>query len=150
MRGPEFRQAVVTEALSWIDTKFAWGQSCKKTATGPGGCDCKGLIAGIARELGRPEGNSFEASMAGEYRRQVPTGALRRGLARLFDKTEQMQLGDILLLKFSRKAQHLAIYVGNGRMVHTYGAVGQVRSSPLGKGPHSWRGAIDSIWTWRD
>lgn len=138
------RAAIVAEARSWIGTKFVWQQSAKGQ-----GCDCKGLIAGVARGLERPEGDSFEAHMQGEYMREVPTRALRDGLRRLFIRTDEMQPGDILLLKVRRKPQHLAFYVGNNRMVHTYIAMGKVTESPLGNGPHSWRRAIDSVWTWR-
>lgn len=147
MRGPSVGEAIAREAESWIGTPFAWQQSAKGK-----GADCKGLVAGVARELGRPEADSFEANMAGEYRNgHVPTRALRRGLARLFDRVDDMQPGDVLLLKVGAKPQHLGIYVGSGRMVHTHIGVGQVRSSPLGNGgPYSWLTAIVSIWRWRD
>lgn len=147
MSPTEFQQAVADEALSWIGTPFRWQQSTKGE-----GADCKGLVAGVARELGRPEAESLEAQMAGEYRTgHVPTRALRQGLARLFDKVVDMQPGDILLLKVHDKPQHLGIYVGGGRMVHTYIGVGQVRSTPLGNGgPYSWLSQIVSIWRWRE
>jgi cell wall-associated NlpC family hydrolase len=45
-RGRDVGELVAAEALTWIGTPFVWGQSVKER-----GCDCKGLIAGVAREL---------------------------------------------------------------------------------------------------
>lgn len=138
----EFGAAVVAEARDCIGTPFAWQQAAKGR-----GADCKGLLVIIARELGRPEADSLEAQMAGEYLNRIPTGELRRGLARLFDRAEQARPGDILLMRIAGKAQHLAIYCGDGRMIHTY-AKGPERviEVPMGK---TWWAALDSVWTWR-
>lgn len=141
------RAAMVAEALSWTGTPCGskyWGQSAKGR-----GCDCKGLVAGVLRGIGRPEGDSFEARMAGEYRRRVPATTLRRGLDRLFDRVETMRPADILLLMFGGQPQHLAIYVGDGRMVHACGKCARPRvlNSPLGLGPYRWD--VAGIWSLR-
>jgi len=107
---------IVAEARTWIGTPFRWQQSAKGQ-----GCDCKGLIAGVARAIGRPEGSSIYAMMSAEYRRGVDPHLLMRGLSELFDRVETMEPGDVLLMQTGDKAQHLGIYVGGGRMIHTYG-----------------------------
>jgi hypothetical protein len=45
------------------------------------GCDCKGLVQGVARELGFPEAESFYATFA-SYRpdRPVPSRLLIEGM----------------------------------------------------------------------
>lgn len=138
----DFRTQVVAVTRSWVGTPFCWQQSTKGV-----GCDCKGLIVGVAKELGRPEGDSFEAGIKGEYHHSIPHRTLREGLARLFDKSAEPRPGDILLLRTGGKPQHLAIYVGNNRMVHTYGKGPQkVIEVPMGR---VWLNALDSVWSWK-
>lgn len=146
-RGQDFGAAVVTEARTWIGTPFHWQQSTKGR-----GCDCKGLIAGVAREIGRDEAASRFAAM-GDYRPgKVPLAALAQGLATLFDRVDTACPGDILLLLAGGAPQHLAIvseaHAGvPHRMIHCYGkGPSRVIEVPMG---HVWRGAIVSIWRWR-
>lgn len=105
-------------ALTWVGTPFRWQGRVKGV-----GCDCKGLIAGVAKEAGRPEADSIYA-LAGDYRR-VDEKRLMAGLESLFDRVTEVQADDILLIKVGGKAQHLAIVTKaeNGRakrMVHCY------------------------------
>lgn len=106
---------IVAEARTWIGTPFKWQQAVKGQ-----GCDCKGLIAGVARQVGRAEGESVYALMAAEYRRMVPVDLLRKGLCELMDEVNDLQPGDVLLMKVAGRAMHLGLYVGEGRMIHTY------------------------------
>lgn len=119
---PEIGAAIAAEALTWLGTPARWNQSQKGL-----GCDCKGLVQGVARELGRPEAASFYGLFV-HYRgdRPVPVTLLRQGLAELFDRVDgALQDGDILLLKMRGKAQHLAIVTGGGaKAVHADAANG--------------------------
>lgn len=146
-RGQDFGAAVVTEARTWIGTPFHWQQSTKGR-----GCDCKGLIAGVAREIGREEGASRFATM-GDYRPgKVPLFALAHGLSVLFDRVDTAIPGDIVLLHVGGAPQHLAIvseaHAGvPHRMIHCYGkGPSRVIEVPMG---HAWRDAVVSIWRWR-
>jgi cell wall-associated NlpC family hydrolase len=105
---------IAEEALQWVGTPFVWGQSQKGV-----GCDCKGLVQGVFRELGRPEADSFYATFS-NYRvdRPVPSDLLVEGMGKLFDRVEAMEPGDILLLKHNAHPGHMAIFVGDGRAVH--------------------------------
>lgn len=140
-RGTAVHDAIVAEARRWIGTPFRWQQAAKGQ-----GCDCKGLVAGIARAVGRPEGASVYALMTAQYRRAVDPALLQRGLDELFDRVDAMEPGDVLLMRVAGKAQHLGIYVGGGRMIHTY-AKGprQVMEVPLNP---EW--PIVAIYRWRD
>lgn len=139
----DFGSLVVAEARSWVGTSFCWGASVKGVA-----CDCKGLVIGVARELGRPEGVAAKATFSG-YGANPKEKMLRDGLASLYDRVDEMQPGDVLLLKVGAPAAalHLAIYAGEGRMIHTYSrGPKQVVEVPMGR---FWGSALDSIWRWR-
>jgi len=105
---------IVAEAREWLRTPFVWQASLKGV-----GCDCKGLVVGVARELGRPEAQSLHAQMA-SYSLNVPEHELRAGLAANLTKVAEPEPGDVLLLRLAGKAQHLGIYTGEG-VIHTYG-----------------------------
>lgn len=138
-------EAIVREARAWIGTPFVWGQSQKGI-----GCDCKGLIQGVARELGLPEADTFYATFS-QYRpdKPVPVSLLKEGMAAVFDAAESPKPGDVLLLKVNGKAQHLAIYCGE-TAIHAQGGgakewVKETRLAALTK-----MCPIDSVWRWRD
>lgn len=149
---------VVAEARRWINTPFEPQQSCRGT-----GCDCKGLIVGVARALDLPAARSRFAAIV-DYQR-VDIALLRQGLEATFDLIAQRRpgqslgdanamTGDLLLVDLAdahgrMKPQHLAIYAGNGRMIHTlyYPGLQLVREVPIGS---AWWRRVDSIWRWRN
>lgn len=149
---------VVARAMDWVDTPFEPQQSCRGA-----GCDCKGLIVGVARECGLPAAHSPFA-LINDYQR-VDSGLLRRGLEATMDLVAQRRPGlflgdadalpgDLLLidLKDERgrmKPQHLAIYARENRMIHTlfYPGLQQVRCDRIGS---AWWSRVGSIWRWRD
>lgn len=144
--GGRIGEAIVAEARSWIGTPFHWEASVKGV-----GCDCKGLLAGVARACGRGEGDSIEALLGG-YSRRIDGAALRAGLARLFLPVQpraDWHPGDILQLAVgaTRAPVHLALYAGAGTMIHTYSkGPAAVIEVPLGQ---VWRAAVVSAWRWK-
>lgn len=134
---------IAQEAEQWIGTPFHWQGRVKGI-----GCDCKGLVAGVAAACGRDEADSIEA-LAGDYGDRVPVDRLKAGLARMFDRVSERQAGDVLLLRVGGKAQHLAIAAPTeGKPSRTIQA--------LHSGPHAVIAVrvpsemIDSIWRWRN
>lgn len=140
---------IALEAQAWIGTPFAWGQAQKQR-----GCDCKGLVEGVARELGRPEAASVYGLHRG-YRpdRPVPSALLKEGLAALFDQVAagEERAGDVLLFDLAGRArvpQHLAIMaIGGERVIHADIASMSVRERRLAAFLKDHR--LNSAWRWR-
>ncbi len=138
--------AIQEEAETWTDTPFVEVGRLKGV-----GCDCKGLLAGVAAACGRPEAESVEA-LAVDYNlgKSVDVRRLRAGLARLFDcvPVADRRAGDVLLVKVRGRAQHLAIAAPRpgkpSRVIEAQLDVGKVR--PFRRSD----GEIDSVWRWRD
>ncbi len=134
---------IATEAEEWINTPFVWQGRIKQV-----GCDCKGLIAGVAAACGRPEAESVEA-LAGDYGGRVDARRLKAGLARLFDQVTDPQPGDVLLLRMGGAAQHLAIFAPAPERPDRI-----IEAMPTGPGKvrpgRASTGRIDSIWRWRE
>lgn len=104
---------VVAEARSWKGTPFVWQASLKGV-----GADCKGLIWGVARELGLPEASSLYAAIA-DYGRVVPVPLLLKGLSATFERATVPQPGDVLLMKMGGQPCHLGFHAGD-QVIHTY------------------------------
>lgn len=136
----------LAELETWLGTPFVPKQASKGH-----GCDCKGAIYGVARDLGFPEAESFYAQSL-DYdltrRNGVPGKTFREGMAALFDEVDEMQPGDLLLCSWDGQPGHMAAYAGDGMAIHT-----QIMSKA-----HLKRTALrallfyyplDSIWRWR-
>jgi hypothetical protein len=134
---------IASTAEAWIDTPFHWQASVKGV-----GCDCKGLVAGVARDAGRAEAVSFEA-LVSDYPESGFGPQLISGLARLFDRVREREAGDILLINLNGKPVHLAIaapLAGDPHRAIEALPVGAMRVRPVTILPHR----IHSIWRWRD
>lgn len=145
---PDTGPAIVAAAREWIGTPVKWEASLKGK-----GADCRGLLAGAAREVGRPEAAEIEARVVG-YSQRIDEAALLAGLDRLFDRLpEGVELvdGDVLAFRIRSKVQHLAIHVrgqgGEGRMIHAYltdpACVVEVPLCGF------WRNRLAGAWRWR-
>jgi hypothetical protein len=139
---------VAQEAELWDRTPFHPQQAVRGK-----GVDCKMLPAGIARDLGFPEAQSIYALTTNyDLTRSngLPTRYFLEGMAALFDRVEDIQPGDLLLLKIRGNPAHLAIASRNeGRAWHA-----QIAPNPYVK-EASLRAMLKmfplhSIWRWRD
>lgn len=127
---------VVAEAREWVGTPFHWQASLKKI-----GCDCKGLVVGIARELKLPEGQGEFAKLASDYGDRVPVALLKKGLrATLEPVAGEPEPGDVFLLNAAGKPQHLAIFTG-ADIIHAW-ARGEVKAVLS----HPWNDATKRRW----
>jgi len=122
------QDAIIAAARSQIGVKFQHQGRVAGLAL-----DCAGLAAYVAGQIGA-EFNELPG-----YGR-VPNNGLMESvldgqpcLTRVYDR----QPGDILLMRFSREPQHVAIFTGEN-IIHSYEAVGQVCEHRL-----------DSVWEHR-
>lgn len=133
------REPLVACAKSWIDTAVVH-QGQRKGE----GCDCKGLIVGVAVELGLPEGRSL-AALVRDYPSDFKGRRMFDGLARTLIRVASPQPGDVLAILLGRDPcpRHLAFLTAADKITHAYGGgVGRVAEVPLSR----WR--VHSAWTW--
>jgi cell wall-associated NlpC family hydrolase len=142
------RDMIVAEAMSWVGTPVR-DQMSKKGV----GVDCKGMIAGIARELGMASADSVYARM--HNYRSIDPALLIEGLEFCFEHGDLacIEPADVLLLNMHvppeprpGKPRHLAI-VGYGKLIHAYGrAHNVVSATDLAPSLRLWK--PDSLWRW--
>lgn len=127
------RQRVVAEAGRWIGTPYRHQGSTRGV-----GCDCLGLVLGVARALGVTvmpvPAYGDDALAAGD---RLLAGA-RANLTEIPIATAGA--GDILCLRWqaTMAASHLGIIAGGGRFIHAYQGIGVVSSALV----PSWRRRI--------
>jgi cell wall-associated NlpC family hydrolase len=138
---------VVREAREWIGTPFRDQASAKGK-----GCDCKGLVWGVARELGFPEADSFYAQFV-RYDLgpggSVPHQLFLEGMEQLFDRADEPAPGDILLLAYKRKPLHMAICCGDTAVHAQIGPKNWVKETRMGVLLHPKLYSLHSVWRWR-
>lgn len=128
---------IAEEAKGWQGTPFHWQAALRGV-----GCDCKGLVVGVARALELPEAQSIYAEMAA-YPKRFDPRLLRRGLAATLRQVAEPQAGLVALVKFAGKPQHLAILTDADHMVHCYN-----RADNVVKLVRTAHWTFDSYWTW--
>lgn len=115
------REDVVKEARTWIGTRWLHQASVKGIA-----CDCIGLIAGVARNLGVKESALWASdSRRLSYGREPVPEMLKSAAAEyLEEKTMPLVTGDVVLMipPRGKLPQHFAIVSGERplMMIHAY------------------------------
>jgi cell wall-associated NlpC family hydrolase len=138
------RAQILAEAESWRKTPFRWQASVKGR-----GCDCRGFIFGVARELGLPEAKVGAVGVA-NYNKSFKAAQMLDGLERAMWRTEDPQPGDVIamLLGAGEKApRHLGILLEDGRMLHCYGKGPPVARCVI-SAPLNAHWPTHSFWTW--
>lgn len=119
------REKILCTARTWLGTRFHYQARVKKTAYGKGGCDCLGLIIGVARELSLPSRqkdslgknillHEFDKKDYGTMLNKYDLYSLLCEL--LYPKAvNDIDIGDLLLFKINDNAQHLAIASKQGK-----------------------------------
>lgn len=92
------RQQVVDYALSFVGGRYVWGGTDPHT-----GADCSGFTGYILRNAGGVSISRSSAEQDGEGRTV---------------SAENMQPGDLLFYSKGGGVNHVAMYIGNGQVVH--------------------------------
>ena len=94
----ELRQEVVDYALSFVGGRYVWGGEDPHS-----GADCSGFVRYI---LSNTAGVSMSRSSYDQAREGETVSP------------EEMQPGDLLFYGNGRRVNHVAMYIGNGQIVH--------------------------------
>ncbi len=104
---------IIAEALSWEGTRFH-----HQEATKGAGCDCKGLVYGVARSYGLDVLVGYEDVK--DYERSINGKRMKQLLDQyMIPKPKRdAQPGDVLWLSFLMFPQHLGILLPNNLLIH--------------------------------
>jgi len=102
------------------------------------GCDCGGLVLGVARSLGLTD-----AIVTG-YGRIPFNGELESVVAQHMTPVADPAPGDVALIRFLRAPTHLAILTERDTIIHSYEPYGVIEH----RLDHKWRGRVVSWWRW--
>ena len=121
------RKEFVKEARTWLGTRFHHQGRLKKTAADAGGCDCIGLIIGAMENCGiLINGKNASFYDISGYPHMPDGKILQKKLSDLFAVIDikDAQIGDIILFKFRKLPQHVAIISDISddsiRIIHSY------------------------------
>src|SRR5262249_4967948 len=125
------RERIVEEARRWIGTPYRHQASVLAA-----GCDCIGLIRGVARGVGfRDPFETGEAREFAGYGATPEPQRLRAAVAQFLVpvRREQAEAGDVLLMRFRREPQHFALLIARepDRIIHSLSSIGRVVETGL-------------------
>lgn len=131
------QKSIIQEARSWTGTKFHHQGRVKKSSVSLGGCDCLGLVMGVAKTLDLKDmygvnivdldEKNYPSSPNGKY--------LYIKLTQHFKEknVSDIAAGDIALFSFVKNPQHLAIIgercygaANHYTLIHSYSVNGFV------------------------
>lgn len=134
------RALLVAAARGWLGTPFQHQASVRQV-----GCDCVGLIRGVALELDLAQGSFDDARYRG-YARVPSPGLLLRGLGESLTPIKgglkAARPGDILLFRIDDAPQHLALRTEVG-MLHAYARKRRVVEHVI---DDTWQRRFVSAW----
>lgn len=110
------REAIVTEARSWLGTPYHHGASLKGV-----GVDCIGLLIGIARNVGMLPPDWQPAPYPAQWHLHQAEERLMEGIAAagcVEVSVAQRQPADILLFRFGQVCAHTALLLPEDYMLH--------------------------------
>ena len=137
------RQQIITEARSWIGTRFHHQGRCKKTNMHKGGVDCIGLIVGVAQAVG------FTVKDETDYSRQPQGSRLKDAMHTYLNPIplSEVRAGDVLLFTFEKDPQHVGIVSelsgGELGLIHAYREASAVVEHRLDD--HWWKKATHAF-----
>lgn len=130
------RAEILVEAREWIGTPFHHQGRIKGV-----GVDCVGLIYGVGQKFGLIDSDYTE------YGREPHKNTLEREAVLRVDWLGDIepQPADILLMRFLREPQHVAIFTGRN-IIHAYSGIGKVVEHIL---DDKWRKRVVGVYGFR-
>jgi cell wall-associated NlpC family hydrolase len=97
---PALREDIMTEIVSWYDTRYKWGGKSKK------GIDCSGFTSLIYEKV---LGIIIPRSSTLQFK-----------IGRKIESLQDLKFGDLLFFKSRRRSPgHVGIYIGDGIFAHS-------------------------------
>ena len=145
---------IVSQARTWLGTKYHHQGRLKKSRKGPGGVDCIGLIIGVIDELGMQDGEGKPLSLQDEtgYAMYPARGRLVTSIEKhLYSmQKEEMQIGDVLLFRMFNEPQHVALLTdyptGGFGIIHCNSSSGKVVEHPLSE---TWMRMLTHVYRFK-
>lgn len=109
---PISKKTIIAAARKWIGTPFKYYGRTKKTIYTKGGCDCIGLLIGIASELNYTINNRpIKLFDTDRYSRLKNHKKLSTNLSRYFveKNISDLDIGDIVVFKINKYLEHIGI-----------------------------------------
>lgn len=108
------REQIIAEAITWEGTRFHHQESTKGA-----GCDCKGLVYGVAKIFGLDQTAGYMEDYKA-YARSVDGRQMRRLLDTYMNPKPKAKAsaGDVLWLSFLMFPQHLGILLPENKIIH--------------------------------
>ncbi len=132
----EFTEKMIQAAREALDTPFH-----HQGRVAGVGLDCIGLIVHAACVAELPVDDCID------YGRNPDGTRLAAALlAHGFEEVTAMQGGDVLLFRFNRLPQHVALATSENSMIHAYAPLGRVVESGIGE---SWQRRLVGIYRYR-
>ncbi len=109
--------AISRAAKEWIGTPFHLQGRVKNV-----GCDCLGLLMGIARDLNLKTklGTLLVEHDRSDYHLIHDGQILEQQLDQLLGQTHELEEGNLLLLEYDKNPQHLAIVSDGEKIIHAH------------------------------
>lgn len=125
---------IIPQAKTWLGTNFHHQGRVKRTKNHNGGCDCLGLIMGVASELGLRSRTGLPLVKYDQSAYpELPIGNmlqdnLAEHLLDIGQDVAQVRSGDVGLFCFAKNPQHVAIFnrADELSIIHAYSVVGKV------------------------
>ena len=124
IKNSALRNAIITEAKDWLHTEFKHqGRLKQNKPLHNGGCDCLGLIIGIAKTLNLKNIYSMPLTSLDKanYPRIFNGNHVYKILKYNFIEIDikNIKSGDLILLKIRNNPQHIAVYnKENNSIIH--------------------------------
>ncbi len=146
---------IVVQARTWLGTRYHHQGRLKKSAAGPGGVDCIGLIVGVADELALQDGTGNPLSQADEtdYSMYPERGRLVRCIEKHLRPIplDRMTEGDVLLFRTFNDPQHVGLLTyyptGGLGIIHCNTSAGRVVEQPLSD---TWRRMLTHAYRFKN
>lgn len=149
------QQQIITQARTWLGTKYHHQGRLKKSARGNGGVDCIGLVIGIIDEIGIQDGdgNSLVAADETNYSMHPENGRLVKSIQQHLREVpkDEMRVGDVLLFKTFKDPQHVGLLSeypsGGAGLIHCNSSAGKVVEQPL---TETWERMLTHVYRFKN